>query len=99
MRIGIMQGRLVPPENGRIQSFPHKRWRDEFALARAAGIEYIEWIVDSSSLDVNPIFTIAGRKEMAELKQEYGIDTPAICADWFMEHPLREGIKGWMDAL
>ena len=31
MAISIMQGRLVPPIDGRIQTFPRERWRDEFA--------------------------------------------------------------------
>ena len=44
--IGIMQGRLVPKEGGRFQSFPAQRWRDEFANAREAGIANIEWIYE-----------------------------------------------------
>ncbi len=87
-QFGIMQGRLVPPEAGRFQSFPRERWRDEFPNAVAACIQYVEWIVDAYGLDVNPIFTDAGLKELDTHKREYGIATPAICADWFMDYPF-----------
>ena len=96
---GVMQGRLSPPEDGRFQSFPREGWRDEFAKAKAAGFSYIEWIHDDfdgwkSDADpnadpgANPIFTTAGLGEFDQLKQAHDIATPALCADWFMEHPL-----------
>jgi L-ribulose-5-phosphate 3-epimerase len=83
-----MQGRLVPPDEGRFQSFPRERWRDEFPNAVAAGIDYIEWIVDAYGLDVNPIFTARGLQELSALKIQHRITTPAICADWFMDLPV-----------
>jgi L-ribulose-5-phosphate 3-epimerase len=87
-QFGIMQGRLVPPDEGRFQSFPRKQWRDEFPNAVAAGIDYIEWIVDAHGANVNPILSADGLSEFDALKQEYGIATPAICADWFMDYPF-----------
>lgn len=86
--IGIMQGRLSPPEDNRFQSFPRNHWREEFALARAAGLDYIEWIHDEYGLGVNPIFTPEGLAEMDALKQQHGIRTTALCGDIFMERPL-----------
>jgi hexulose-6-phosphate isomerase len=83
-----MQGRLVPPDEGRFQSFPRKQWRDEFPNAVAAGIDYIEWIVDAYGAEVNPILFAEELSEFNALKQQYGIATPAICADWFMDYPL-----------
>jgi hexulose-6-phosphate isomerase len=83
-----MQGRLVPPEGGRFQSFPRVRWRDEFPNAFAAGIDSIEWIVDAYGFDLNPIFTDSGLEQLVALKRAHGIATPAICADWFMDFPL-----------
>ncbi len=92
---GVMQGRLSPPEDGRFQFFPRQGWRDEFAKAKAAGFGYIEWIHDDfdgwkSEADpgVNPIFTEDGLREFDALKAEHGVSTPALCGDWFMEHPL-----------
>jgi hexulose-6-phosphate isomerase len=52
--IGVMQGRLAPPEDGRFQSFPRLAWREEFARARAAGLAYIEWIHDAYGAAADP---------------------------------------------
>ena len=85
---GIMQGRLAPPEDGRFQSFPRNAWRDEIPSARAAGLDYIEWIHDDYDKGANPIFTPEGRAELAALKAEHSIQTPALCGDWFMDFPF-----------
>src|SRR6185312_15376661 len=92
---GIMQGRLSPPEDGRFQAFPRKGWRDEFARARAAGLDHIEWIHDAygeakdqTGRIANPIFSEAGLAEFDALKQEHHIAIPALCGDWFMDVPL-----------
>ena len=85
---GIMQGRLAPPEDGRFQSLPSKSWREEFARAREAGLDYIEWIHDEYGRTANPIFSQAGLAEFDALKHRYGIATPALCGDWFMDFPL-----------
>lgn len=88
MKLGIMQGRLVPPEPGRFQSFPRQRWRDEFALAAAAGLDTIEWIYDAYGEDVNPLSTDAGLTELQALSSAHGIGVESVCADWFMDFPL-----------
>ena len=93
---GIMQGRLAPPEDGRFQSFPRAAWREEFARAREAGLDYIEWIHDAygegkdkaTGRVYNPIFTPEGLAEFDALKAEHNIATPALCGDWFMDVPL-----------
>lgn len=87
-RIGIMQGRMVPPENNQIQCFPRLRWRDEFALAAEAGLDCIEWIYDLYGADVNPIMTDEGIEEMWGLSSEHGVRIYSICADYFMDKPL-----------
>lgn len=86
--IGVMQGRLSPPEGGRFQAFPCRSWRDEFERARDVGFSYIEWIHDDYGRDTNPIFSPSGLDELDDLKQRYGIATPALCCDWFMDFPL-----------
>jgi L-ribulose-5-phosphate 3-epimerase len=88
MAIGIMQGRLVPPIDGRIQSFPRERWRDEFALAAAAGLDAIEWIYDLQGADINPIATDDGLAEMKRLSTQSRVMVRSLCADYFMERPL-----------
>ena len=88
MRIGIMQGRLLPPEEGRFQAFPRKRWREEFPLAALAGMDSIEWIYDLHGADVNPLETAHGRSELKELSDRYGVPVVSVCADWFMDRRL-----------
>ena len=83
-----MQGRLSPPEDNRFQSFPRSSWRQEFARAQEAGLDYIEWIHDDYGRTENPIFTESGLAELDALKQKHGIATPALCGDWFMDFPL-----------
>lgn len=83
-----MQGRLVPPEGGRFQSFPRERWRDEFALAAQAGLNAIEWIFDVWGEDVNPLSSDAGISEMLVLSQHAGISVRSLCADYFMDRPF-----------
>jgi L-ribulose-5-phosphate 3-epimerase len=84
----IMQGRLVPPEGGRFQSFPRERWRDEFELAAQAGLNGIEWIFDEYGEDVNPLSDDRGAAEMLGLSQRTGIAVRSLCADYFMDKPF-----------
>ncbi len=86
--IGIMQGRLLPPINGRIQSFPAQAWRKEFALARQAGLSCIEWIYEKENEDLNPLGSDAGLAEMRELSTASGVLVRSICADYFMTELL-----------
>lgn len=86
--IGIMQGRLSPPEAGRFQSFPRASWREEFARAQEAGLDYIEWIYDDYGASANPLCTKSGRETLKQLKADFGIRIPAICVDWLMDYPL-----------
>jgi len=83
--LGIMQGRLVPPVEGRIQAFPRERWAEEFANAAAAGIGAIEWIYDSYGLGTNPIETDAGIENILELSRAHGVAVRSMCADYFMD--------------
>ena len=88
MAIAIMQGRLVPPSDGRIQCFPRERWRDEFDLAGQAGLDAIEWIYDEYGADVNPIATDEGVELIRDLSAQSGVQVRSVCADYFMEKPL-----------
>jgi hexulose-6-phosphate isomerase len=88
MKLGIMQGRLVPPEPKRFQSFPRARWRDEFAMAAAAGLDAIEWIYDAYGEDVNPLASDEGILEIRGLCAVHRVAVESVCADWFMDFPL-----------
>src|SRR5580704_9348903 len=88
MRLGIMQGRLVPPEEGHFQCFPRDRWREEFVLAEEAGLDSIEWIYDLRGADVNPLVTDSGVAEMKALAARHGVAVVSLCADYFMDRPF-----------
>ncbi len=88
MRIGIMQGRLLPPEPGHFQAFPRQLWYQEFPFASEAGLETIEWIYDQYGTDVNPIATEEGIQEMLALTGKHNIDVVSLCADYFIDHPF-----------
>jgi len=83
--LGIMQGRLVPPMEGRFQSFPLGRWAEEFPNAAAAGLGAIEWIYDTYGIGANPIETDAGIDSVLELSRTHRIAVRSICADYFMD--------------
>ena len=57
--IGIMQGRLTEPRNGKIQSFPVNNWDQEFELAAEIGFNCIEWVIDDDGIDTNPLFSVS----------------------------------------
>jgi len=87
--IGIMQGRLLPPEPGRFQSFPKSGgWQREFPSAVAAGLDYIEWIFDAYGEEVNPLRSAATLGELQTEIARSGIQVPSLCADYFMDFPL-----------
>jgi hexulose-6-phosphate isomerase len=83
-----MQGRLSPPANGRIQSFPVDTWRDEFRLAREAGLACIEWIYEAGTDAQNPLKTDEGITEIADLARQNGVLVRSICADYYMSELL-----------
>lgn len=83
-----MQGRLAPPEDGRIQAFPTRQWREEFPRAAEAGLSHIEWIYEVYGQEANPLSTSAGRSELLGLQDDTGVRLHSICADYFMDRPL-----------
>ena len=90
-RVGIMQGRLVPPVDDQIQAFPAEKWREEFPAARNAGLDSIEWIYDAENDLTNPIVSNDGIIEMRALSAKHRIEVVSLCADYFMAEPLLRG--------
>jgi L-ribulose-5-phosphate 3-epimerase len=86
--IGIIQGRLLPPFEKRIQGFPAERWRDEFTLAREAGLANIEWIFEKPNAHKNPLGNDDGAVEIMRLAEETGVAVRSLCADYYMEELL-----------
>ena len=87
INVGIMQGRLSPPTDGKYQSFPKYSWKDEFFKAQQCSLYSIEWIFEADDHEKNPISTDEGQKEIIALVGETGVRVESICADYFMDIP------------
>lgn len=78
LKYGVVQGRLVPAEDGKIQSFP-STWEKEHEIAASLGIEHIEWIVTNKSIkDGHPLLN-------DKKFDRCGVRISAICADWLVD--------------
>lgn len=86
-KIGIMQGRLSPPTDGKFQSFPKYSWKDEFYTASEIGLNSIEWIFEADNWEKNPLSNSEGIKEIIEIMKETNISIEAVCSDYFMDIP------------
>jgi L-ribulose-5-phosphate 3-epimerase len=98
MRIGITQGRLLAPLNGKIQTFPGPRWRDEFDLCRGAGFDSIEWVHSGHDPEYDPIVS-KNVQEIQTAISRAGVDVPSVCYDAILDHPILEPVTGrevWM---
>ena len=51
-KIGIMQGRLLPPVNNAIQAFPKENWQKEFPIASELNLDCIEFIFDGENYSI-----------------------------------------------
>ena len=88
MKIGVMQGRLLPKYKGRYQAHPLGYWEKEFSLAKNLGLDCIEFILDYNDFDKNPLMSDNGIKEIIRVKSKTGVDVKSICSDYFMEAPI-----------
>lgn len=86
--IGIMQGRLSPPSDGKMQSFPWSSWKEEFPLAKECGFQLIEWALDQDRLYENPLMTKSGRQEIRSLIEMHGIQIWSLTGNCFMQAPF-----------
>lgn len=83
-----MQGRLLPKYRGRYQAHPVGYWEDEFSLAADLGLDCIEFILDYSESELNPLMSPHGIDRIGAITARSGVAVRSICADYFMEAPL-----------
>jgi L-ribulose-5-phosphate 3-epimerase len=96
--LGIMQGRLSPPTPGRIQSFPIDTWRDEFLLAKKAGLDYVEWVYQADTEAANPLSGDNGLEDIRRVMIDSGVSVCSVSADYYMTHRLVANGGGVVDA-
>lgn len=89
--VGIMQGRLLPPIDGRLQAFPADRWRDEFPKAASAGLACIEWIYEKPEEARNPMGNADGIAAIRDCASRSDVDVRSVCADYYMTEHLIDG--------
>lgn len=85
--IGIMQGRLSPRIDGKIQAYPASTWQKEFQIAQEIGYAAIEWIVEKP-VETNSLMTDSGKTEIKKVIASTGVRIDYVCADIFMQQPL-----------
>ena len=85
--IGIMQGRLSPRIDGKIQAYPANTWQKEFEIAQEIGYAAIEWIVENP-VETNALMTDSGKAEIKKVIVSTGVRIDYVCADIFMQQPL-----------
>ena len=76
--IGILQGRLTPSADGRLQFFPVGDWEAEFPKAREIGFAAMEPLVAVDSYREHPLWTEEGARRLAAVAQEHGIALPSV---------------------
>jgi L-ribulose-5-phosphate 3-epimerase len=88
-----MQGRLVPKYKNHYQSHPVGYWDKEFDIAAELGIDLVEFIVDLDDIELNPLMSVRGINQVAEVVSRTGVQISSICADCFMAAPLHSRIQ------
>lgn len=88
LSFGIMQGRLSKIVDNKIQAFPEKYWKSEFAKAKKLGLRSIEWTLDYKNLYKNPIFKKKGQIIIKRLSKKYSIKVNSLTGDCFMQRPF-----------
>ena len=93
IRIGLMQGRLLPPLRHPIQEFPAERWPDEFPLAASLGFDNIEFIFGGDAIERHPLLE-DGCASIAARVAASGVAAGSGCADYFMQPAFHPGGHG-----
>jgi len=97
MKTGIMQGRLSPPTNNRIQSFPWNSWKDEFKIAKNNNINLIEWTIDSFKINKNPIFTQPDK--IKKISKKNNVLIKSVTCDFLMEDPFYKNFNNKINSI
>jgi hexulose-6-phosphate isomerase len=106
-KVGMMQGRLSPIINNRIQQFPWDSWPNEFVVASKIDIKLIEWTIDTFDFYKNPLINLNQWDEINIIMDKNNISIPSVTCDYFMENPpwmndlklVKEGISSILQGM
>jgi len=87
-KFGVMQGRLTPIIENRIQIFPKKNWEIEFQRAKDLDLKYIEWTLDYDTFKYNPILKKSGINKIRHLSNKTSVKVKSLTGDCFMQKPF-----------
>ena len=82
---GIMQGRLLPPVEGKIQEFPPD-WEREIGFIQNLGIKHLDWLITSTSLEKNPIFLMRKNSSVGSICMDNVMDDNFYLPDFFYKN-------------
>jgi L-ribulose-5-phosphate 3-epimerase UlaE len=83
LKIGIMQGRLLPLDSHSYQVFPKTTWKDEFNVASELGFDSMELLFDAGDFRNNPLLDGRLLFEIRRLAEQTNISVESVCADYF----------------
>lgn len=76
--IGILQGRLTPSRDGKLQFFPVDTWEDEFGRAREIGFTCIEVLVQFDTCSKHTLWTEEGTARLQAIAAEHALSLPSV---------------------
>lgn len=100
--LSIMQGRLLPPVNGKLQAFPGPEWQSEFELAARLGLVAIELIAEVRGQNLNPLFDESASRRLEAETVRTGVAARSVCGDLIIEdHQVhgRDGLRRLIEGL
>jgi L-ribulose-5-phosphate 3-epimerase len=89
-QLGLMQGRLLPQIDNKIQAFPIKNWEEEFLLMNKINLGFLEWTFDQKNIFKNPILTHDGKKRIKLLENKFDVKVLTATCDNFIQAPIHK---------
>ena len=86
--IGIIQGRLSLAPKNKLQYFP-KNYKEEFALASKAKLDYIEFFSERIFNPKNPIWEKKGIQNYKNLAKINNIKIYTFCDDYIISNSIK----------
>lgn len=92
--VGILQGRLTPPRNGRIQFFPVDSWEGEFPQAAQIGFGHMEvLLMFEDEYRKHPLWSEEGVSRLMTLGESHGILFPSAHVFFRWRNHPRESVE------